>query len=359
MLEKHRITSLNLIFCLLTASLIFLLVNPQKAIASCVEIGGDERLQNLCLLNKINGKIIDQQTAYFIDRRLKKTGIREGLRLPDGGVDLNFAPVFSFSPYFQYDPNINGGNPRRSLQVGNLTFQRNKSYDMQDGLVGGLNAKASFYRPYAEGKYFQYFGSEKRSRGLSVSDRIAESFHNFCSFNKFSQTFYLDLCASSSKTEKTLTSKTDEKIRTNASFIFEPSGTSQLHLKFGSYNLIKTDFQQPGIEIGFDVIKNGKSFYGVALNMNDKIDGYLTTRHSLEVKTGFFMLGRAIRFSASLKEANGSHLLGVARKTSTKSLNLQFPYREGVLVSVGYEQVDAKIDYFTSVSPMLNVTFTH
>ena len=100
---------------------IFILI-ADFASATCLGLGASERLELRCLIQATEGRAIDARVAQLLDTRLKNIGINEGLGI-ERSINGN-GPTLSLSiyPILRFEPNINGGNPRKTLQVGDLVF---------------------------------------------------------------------------------------------------------------------------------------------------------------------------------------------------------------------------------------------
>ena len=340
------------------ACLLMFFFNPQKLYASCVALGGDERLQNLCLLHQIDGALIDRNTALYIDQRLKSTGMTSGLKLPDGGSVGAEGANLSLTPVLQYFANINGGNPREILHVGSISLKGEREFLKKDDLSAGARVTFNLRELYGEGSYFNYLGTAALSQGLSVPDKVAENAHSICSMNKISKTMYFDFCASAAKIKKTLSKNETKDISLIFSMMENTKWNKQIHYKLGLAELFEEQYEQTSTSIGVDVISDAKVFYSANFRFGEPVNDELVTTHALGASLGFFIYEKPIRLSANIKKASGGLFLGVARQTNTKNISISFPISDYFYLSVGYEEVDAKINFFDQASPSIAINFT-
>ena len=65
---------------------LLLLANTQNASASCLAFDQNERLTNYCLLERLKGKIVDEDTLNILTDRLKREGYFGGLEKPNWSI---------------------------------------------------------------------------------------------------------------------------------------------------------------------------------------------------------------------------------------------------------------------------------
>ena len=98
----------------------FTFVVATPAVGACYMDGVQNRLANLCALDKIQGAKVDLRTLELIDYKLKLEGSSNGLGLPTR-VAANMVTNFAY-PILSYSDDINGGNSAEPLVLGELTF---------------------------------------------------------------------------------------------------------------------------------------------------------------------------------------------------------------------------------------------
>ena len=75
--------------------------------ANCLILGENERPSNFCVLESVEGKIVDKNTAIIVNQRLMQEGYFGGLKVP--------AIKLEFLQKLRYSKNINGSNPDKPL----------------------------------------------------------------------------------------------------------------------------------------------------------------------------------------------------------------------------------------------------
>jgi len=124
--------------------------------AYCVGLGADERLENYCLVSALNVATVTKTDLLSIDHRLRREGYKDGLGVQGAEPVDNLSALFSLTPIFRYEDNINGGNSPQPLVVGNLSFIGDENFHKQSGVLVGLNAGLGGRYIYDQGRYLNY-----------------------------------------------------------------------------------------------------------------------------------------------------------------------------------------------------------
>ena len=111
---------------------IFTFVLATPAVGACYMDGVQNRLANLCALDKIQGAKVDLRSLQLIDYRLKFEGSINGLGLPTQLAANTMSK--SLYPILSYSDNINGGNSPEPLLIGNLTFEGDEALVRKEGV---------------------------------------------------------------------------------------------------------------------------------------------------------------------------------------------------------------------------------
>ena len=176
---------------------------PAKA--SCLNFAGqNERLSNYCLLEAVQGRLLDEQTALAITNRLKQEGYFGGLNAP--------RLTTSAYPTAFYSSNINGGNPDKPLVIGELEFEGDPNLVAEEGVILGANLGGSFRNTYGEGRYF----NASLATALNWSPEHGTSYTTGnlagCFKNKIKRSGYVDLCFEGSEQNKDISSDRSKSI---------------------------------------------------------------------------------------------------------------------------------------------------
>ena len=124
---------------------IYIISQRSFASATCLLFNENERLSNFCLLENVEGKVIDKNTAIIVTQKLKREGYFGGLKKSDWST--------SFYPNIDYSENINGGNPDRPLVLGDLEFAGDPELIKQEGVITILNMRVNNRSTFDAGRY--------------------------------------------------------------------------------------------------------------------------------------------------------------------------------------------------------------
>ena len=338
-------------------ALAFALFHASTVSASCLGLGGDERLQNYCLLSAIDGKAIDYRTAAMIDSRLRRAGSSTGLGVPRSVPFDSSSVSFSVRPVLRYEGNINGGNPAKPLVIGNLTFNGDEALYKTSGAVVGLGASLNGRAIYGEGRYINYSLDSSYALSPSDDDRIATTSANVCSINHIAKSWYIDVCANQSRIYKTISDSSSSNLKFIASHILSSATKEHSQVKFGFNRLFADNYTQNQLILGIDTLHPSGLFTGVEATFGEAVPEQLVTRMSLAGIARLQVAGKPLTLNASFSNATGGLLFGVDRDAKSASVSASYPIWRNFNVTMGYTKTDSTIDYFDLASPILGIEF--
>ena len=323
--------------------------------ATCLNASSNERLSNYCLVERASSQIIDLRTAQIIDYRLKHEGYERGLGLPGRAKQLSFQPYVT--PILDYETDINGGNPNKPLQLGNLTFNGDPNLVRKEGVVVGAGAGAYGRYLLGEGRYLDYGFGASYAHSFEHDIGIQRRFASLCSKNHIKNWWYIDGCAGSSYVEKDLTEDTRNTLSLTASKLFTSSLNSHHQASVGVNRVYDEDYEQNQISFGFQTINSNGWHTAVNATFGESIDGEIAVREAVSASLALPVRNRRLTVSASYSEADGAKLLGVQRAEETWAFSASYNIYKNVDLGIGYTKRDSTIDYFDVSTPTINVSF--
>lgn len=326
-----------------------------SADASCLTALSNERLSNYCLVQRVNNRIASLRTAQVIDYRLKHEGYEQGLGLPGRAEQLSFQPYVT--PILDYETDINGGNPNKPLQLGDITFNGDPNLVRKEGIVAGAGAGAYGRYLLGEGRYIDYGFGASYAHSFEHDIGIQRRFANVCSKNHISNWWYIDGCAGSSYVEKELTEDTRNTLSLTTSKLFTLAGDSHHQASFGVNRVYDEDYEQNQLTLGFQTIHSNGWHSSINAVFGESIDGEIATREAVSASLALPVRNRRFTISTSYSQADGAKLLGVARADETWSLSMSFNVYKNIDIGLGYTETDSTIDYFDVSTPTVSVSF--
>ena len=334
-------SSLSVFFYLICVS--FSLANP-----NCFLIQGNERLTNHCLLETVKGKLVDEQTMQIVVSRLQREGYFGGLEKPSFNGAL-FPDVY-------YSENINGGNPNKKLVLGNLEFDGDPNLIAKEGLMIGLNASASGRQTIGIGRYLD--GNANFSYGFSPEHNLSIDSANLsiCSKNRLKDNVHADLCVSSSKLDKQITTDSTKSIK---------ASVSKLNLvDFGAFNegrlsilrLETDDYSQNQLEASIEAIHRENVATSFRLKLGQGLTDQLALKYGFGISTTTILTGRKYTFGLTHEYSDGGKLFGVNRSDRSTNISVSTNLDASTTISVGYWDRDSSINYFDQSYPIVRLT---
>ena len=309
---------------------------------------GNERLTNHCLIQSVQGKLVDEQTMQVVVSRLKREGYFGGLEKPSFQ-----GTVF---PDVYYSENINGGNPKKKLVLGNLELEGDPNLIAQEGLVLGVNASAAGRKTIGIGSYLD--GSAIISYGFSPEYDLSIKSENLslCSKNRFKDKVYADLCLSVSELRKDITTDSTQSIK---------ASVSKLNLvDFGAFNegrlsilrLDTDDYSQNQLEASIEAIHRENVATSFRLKLGQGLTDQLAMKYGFGISTTTILTGRKYTFGLTHEYSDGGKLFGVNRSDRSTNISLSTTLNASTTISIGYWDRDSSINYFDQRYPTLRLT---
>ena len=324
-----------------------------NASAFCLGGSGNERLENFCLINEINGTRVDAGTVRLVDVRLKREGYRRGLGFPIA-VPRHSIGHFA-TPSLRYSENVNGGDPPGPLILGNLRFDTDESRYRKKGLLAGVDAGWSGRHIYGEGRYFNHRVNGSYAHSTEHDVGVATIGANVCSINHISNWWYIDACADRSREHKDLGADDTGNVSVVGSRIFSIGSTRYAQAKLGVNRHFSNNSPQNQMVAGWETIHSNEMFTGLDLTFGESVLNQLATRFSASAKFIHQVAGKPLEVRLSFVDARGGLLFGIRRDERTHSASVGYPIMRGLHMAVGYRKTNSTIDYFDTSTPTFGV----
>ena len=312
----------------------------------------DDRLHVYSYIKKLERKVVPEQTANQLIRSFASIGFSSKNILEEPKRNL------SFFPFINYSSNLNGGNPKGALQLGNATYTGNSLLEKRSGLLAGLGTNASLRSYTGYGKYIDTQGSLAISKSLESDDHILFTLVNACSKNHLKNWWFIDVCAHTQNEKKEISTFEDQTVNLSLAKIFDDD--------VGSFHLIRGGISRNS-ENNIDqnqqfftlqsIWPNGYST-SIKLTLGEDVPNQLALKNKIDagVRLSQFKIDN-LSLNLSYEIKDGGVLLGFPRDDKQSAISLAFSLNENIGISVGYSNVDSSIDYYDQSSPFISVNF--
>ena len=317
--------------------------------ASCLLFNENERLSNFCLLKSVEGKVVDKNTAIIVTQKLKREGYFGGLENSDWST--------SFYPGIDYSENVNGGNPDRSLVLGDLEFVGDPELIKQEGVITTLNMRVNNRSTLDAGKYFQtnlhgsYSYSPKHKNGFSTA--TLES----CFTDKITSKSSIDICASSSMQKKEISENRDSRLSVYFGNLNFNKTIGFSEGKLGIMHLVSDEYSQNQFTLSWDTIHNKNLFSAINFRIGDPVRDQTALRYGLDINVSKIIMSRKINLRFSNEIHDGGLLFGIDRSDVINKFSIQTVINQNASIHFGYTSKNSNIDYFDERHPSLSLTF--
>ena len=334
--------------------LVLLALTIGRSASACVSIN-DEQLQTYCLINELEQKPISKQTAVVIDQKLKFQGYQNGI-----GLGFNNQPVltkFSLGATASYDANVNGGNPKGQLKIGDLIFQTDPNLHQKSGFLIGGYMNLDDRHILSEGKYITLNAGIAYQYNNEHDLGVNSQHFTVCSKNHIKNWWYIDACGSHKKINKKLsdTSTSDFSIHTKK--LFQNNIGTYSSLQAGISRLQTNTYNQNQLQIEYETVNDFDTSFGVMVKLGANVQDTLALENSFEMNYTKLVKDKPIKVVFGSTSYGGSRIFGVARSDLTQSLSLSIPLANSFALSVGAKQTNSTIDYYDSVTPTISFQY--
>ena len=318
--------------------------------ASCLIFTENERLSNFCLLESVEGKVVDKNTAMIITQKLKREGYFGGLKKSDWST--------SFYPNIDYSGNINGGNPDKPLILGELQFSGDPDFIKQEGVITTLNLKVNNRSTFDAGRYLQTNLSGSYSYSPEHNNGFSNASMNSCFSNKIASKSSVDICASVSHLNKDLSESKNNSLSLNLSNLAYNENIGFSEGKLGIIHLATDDYVQNQLALSWDTIHKKNFYSAVRLRVGNPVKQQIALKYGLTLSFSRIISNRKVSLSLAHEVSDGGILFGVDRSDITNKVGFNTLISPSASVRLGYTSIDSSIDYFDDNYPSLSFTFT-
>lgn len=312
----------------------------------------DDRLLVYSYIKKLEGKVVAEQRANQLLRSFASIGFSSKNIWEEPKRNLS---VF---PFINYSSNLNGGNPKGALQLGNATYTSNSLLEKRSGLLAGLGANASLRSYTGYGKYIDTQGSLAISKALESDDYILFTLLNACSKNHLKNWWFIDVCAHAQNEEKEISSFEKQTLNLSFAKIFDGDVGSFHLIRGGISRNSENNIDQNQHFFALQSIWPKGYSTSIQLTLGEDVPNQLSLKNKVdaEVRLSQFKIDN-LSLQLSYEQKDGGFLLGFPRDDQQSAISLAFSLNENIEISVGYSNVDSSIDYYDQSSPFISVNF--
>lgn len=321
---------------------------------ACTRNSVDEVLSLNCQLRFIAGKLVQAETVENLNLILR----RNGYPALWGSHPYSYHDVsYSVSPAIAYDPNLNGGNPAKNLQVGSLEFISDPNHFKVEGIAAGLSliangryastnniiADVNASYTYKKSIDYSHFEIDQVSVEGCLKKHIAAwNIGNFC-INKGTERRFLSQYESMSLS---FTQQFYGEFKGNPSMLGYKftSETNGYEFNRASFNVQTIDF-------------TGKGFnFEIGAGQSRIMSSVRDYNANLQFSGNHYYL-KSVGLMFKISEL--PPLLGVKRQDKKSTLEATLSLSQNVTLQIGYEISNSSIDYFDTEYPFITIRLSH
>lgn len=305
----------------------------------------DNRLKTYCASTAADNEQLTPDQLVVLDYQLKKIGRSFGLGIAPN-IQPSQKPKFNISPALSYEPNINGGNPDKVLELGGFVFSGDPNLIKKAGTVLGINGNVSGWRSLGDKKYLEYSLSLSRSSDLDFKHKINRVTGNVCSIAQASDNWFFDLCGSLEDTSKELSSNQNKTISLAANQL---SSNRQGSFSLQSYsvkNNYEDAFEQLHYSYSKETVRKNGATTSIGFTVGEDVRRNLALKRAVEVTASLQIAHKWYKLSLNRKYYDGGILMGINRDDDVSTLSLSIPLKSKLILSVGYSETDSSINYY-------------
>ena len=330
-----------------------LMVSP--AWADCLIAGSNERLTNFCLVERSKDANVPLSFAIMLDTRLKRVGHLNGLGFPMKVKRTDFTPFAS--PVLYYSTNINGGNPKKKLVLGNRSFSGDPNLIRKTGILIGATSGLKGRSIYGDGKYIDLNLTASHAYSPKHQTGVTNLSGAICSQNQIKNNLHLDACVGLTRIKKQITDQKNKYLSLSILNFFTSSPFLQHQNTLEATRYFEKNYTQNQFSLTHQTLNKTGYLSNLTLTIGEPVDNQLVTRRALNWSLEKHIENRKIAISANLRMASGGKVFGFDRNEKTRLLSLSYQLFKNLEIGFGYSKTDSNIDYFSASQPIFTIQF--
>lgn len=339
--------TLNRLFTFL--SVLWLIQGTNSAANSnCSLLVENERLTNHCLLETVNGKLVDRATMQVLVSKLQREGYFGGI--PQTQLSGSIVP----DAY--YSNNMNGGNPKKPLIIGGMEFTTDKEFEAKAGWMIGMNSSVNLRKSYSVGRYIDANANLIYAKSLSDDLSTRSGAVSICSKNLLTEKLYADFCASHSTTTKELTHERNSYVLASIAKLDAMHFNAPHEVNASIMHLKNNEYSQNQVHINVDTIHNDSLASSFTIKKGEQISDELSMDHGISYNITGLYGKRAYTVGFDYQYSDGGTILGQSRSDVSTGIFVSTKLDASTKITLGYFKRNSSINYYDEAYPTIRLT---
>ena len=330
----------------------------KQAQAGCYQHSQAPDLENYCALSLIAGKKVSRDAAILIERKLWDRGFDVNLSTEHIDKPKDRTRPFAFAG-IDYVANMNGGNPKKDVQIGEHVFTGDEALVGLSGFMPSVTAGLSYLRQVHRGHIVTFSSDARFRRHLETG--YENKLYNIrgCSSQHIADWSFIDVCLRYRAVLKKLSKSEDRTVSVAGAKVFShPGDNSFAQARIGVVRLKTRDYVHRHIVAGYVMLFPEQRFHlSLEGRLGEKNQSKHVMRSGLTVRAGIRRFKLPLSFSYSLEHYRGSRLFGVDRKDRTQTVAVTARLTDRWSASLGFEKNTSRINYFDTSSPIIVLNY--
>ena len=265
----------------------------------------------------------------------------------DGGQIISEVKSFyNLRPALYFDPNSNGGNPKKDFEIGNATFIGSEFNVAKTELIFGIEGNVEFQKTISEGDELKLgvtgFLGKSIEEGFST-DRLRIT---ACNNNDVGNWIFTNFCLSSYKENKELSSSENNQVNLGIKKIYSNN-------RFGPFGINMTvgqhedgDNKYSSLSFGYEGIVFGRhSWMATATKYNPQYK-ILTPSWSVATNFAAYIYGTPVTMSLSRFDYDNGIIFQIPYKQQKNEFSVGVQQRSGNIIQLTYGKTESDLNYF-------------
>ena len=267
--------------------------------------------------------------------------------LEEGGQIINeVKSLYNLRPALYFDPNSNGGNPKKDFEIGNATFIGSEANVAKTGLVLGIEGNAEFSKTISEGDELKFgftgFLGKSVKEGFST-DRLRIT---ACNNNDIGNWFFTNFCLSSFKENKELSSSENKQMNFGIKKVYSNNQLGPIGISMNVGHHEDGDNKYASLSLGYEGIVFGRhSWMASATNYNPEYE-ILTPSWSVATTFAAYIYATPITMSFSRFDYDNGTIFQIPYKQQKHEFSVSVQRNSGNVIQLTYGKTDSNLNYF-------------
>ena len=301
----------------------------------------------------------DQRLAYRLIPNASNALSRYGYTEIDKKLNnnKNIETAFILRPMLAYDPNVNGGNPKKDFEIGDAVLIGSEENVAVADLTLGLNLSTDIKKIISEGDELRLDINSYVLRSVENAYYIKKINLEACAENDLGDWTFMDFCWTGNREYRSLISPKNETLSAAFTKIYsdQTNYPSAYSLTLSNHKEDANKFS--GVSLSYEGVWLEKNSFLASIKTYKSYSEELTPAWSMRTEISAFISEVPVKLELKNTHLNGGRIFGTKFSQALSQIGFSFQLKNGPTTQLTLGKVRSDLDYFNNTNVTLNFIF--